>query len=141
MMLPIMPQLVVHRIDAWSPLCPPAASCQHRERCTPADSYRFPEIPQRAADGENGNREVHPTRRHEQVDLAELAKHIACSEFEVLSLLEGNDPTSSNSLQARHSYACEDIVFNATCAPCVSRASDGACEINFEEFHNLVELE
>eukprot|EP00747_Dinoflagellata_sp_TGD_P103728 gnl/TRDRNA2_/TRDRNA2_169058_c0_seq1.p1 gnl/TRDRNA2_/TRDRNA2_169058_c0~~gnl/TRDRNA2_/TRDRNA2_169058_c0_seq1.p1 ORF type:complete len:447 (-),score=62.34 gnl/TRDRNA2_/TRDRNA2_169058_c0_seq1:145-1485(-) len=140
MLLPIMPQLIVHRIDAWSPLYPAAAGGQ-REGCTPADSYRFPEIPQRAADGENGNREVHPSRRHEQVGLAELAQHIARSEFEVISLVEGIDPGSSNSLQARHSYACEDIVFNATFVRCVSRAVDGACEIHFEDFHKLVELD
>jgi hypothetical protein len=40
--------------------------------------------------------------------------------------------------QARHSYAAEDIVWDATFAPCVLPDSNNGFAIDFEKFHDLV---
>ncbi len=57
MLLLALPSIVVHRLDAWSPLLRPksAASCGFHHN--PATSYMFPEVLVRRADGENGDRD------------------------------------------------------------------------------------
>mmetsp|Transcript_87382 Transcript_87382/g.242373 ORF Transcript_87382/g.242373 Transcript_87382/m.242373 type:complete len:444 (-) Transcript_87382:198-1529(-) len=113
MLLLALPQLVVHRIDPWSPLCPPqlrgcaggsSASCY----------LSFPEIPQRACDAENGQREPGPgTSRPPAPSLEQVAKHLAAAEMEVLCLVEGVEPATSGTLQARCSYTNDDVVYDA----------------------------
>ena len=50
-------------------------------------------------------------------------------------LVEGIDPATAYSLQARHSYKVSDIVFQGCFEPCVSRGKDGACVIDFNAFN------
>lgn len=131
-----LPQLIVHRIDQWSPLCPQ----EHRtcDGSTPANAFHFPDVPQRAADSENGNRDPGPVdSTPEKASIARVAKHLAEAKCEILCFVEGVDPTTSGTLQARHSYACDDIVFNATFKRCVQGSLDGTCEINFDHYHEL----
>merc|ERR1712061_294678 len=111
MLLLMLPQIVMHRIDPWSPLWPWADMPRTGDK-TPADSFQFPEIPQRAADGENGNRDP-GTAPSTTPTLSQIAKRILVGKFEILCLIEGIEQTSSSTLQARHSYSYDDIVFNA----------------------------
>lgn len=59
-------------------------------------------------------------------------------EIEIIVLLEGTDPTTSNTVQARHSYKGEEIIFDHAFAPCVGRDSEGACQVDFDKFHYVV---
>lgn len=153
MLLLALPQLVVHRIDPWSPLYPTAYS-RHSHMmgtATPANSFRYPEILQRAADGENGNRDPHFAQQISEPRLAQhhtsgylnvetLADHLGSRQLEFACVVEGIDPSTSSTLQSRHSYTCDDIVFNAFFQKCVYRGKDGACEVNFNAFHELMEV-
>ena len=49
-----------------------------------------------------------------------IRKHLAASELEVIVVLEGIDPHTSNTFQARHSYTCDDILFDHKHEPCMS---------------------
>merc|ERR1712141_944492 len=107
---------------------------------TPANSFKFPEIPQRAADGENGNRDP-GSAQPATPSLGQIVKHLQQGKFEILCLAEGVDPSTSNTLQHRHSYAYDQIVFNASFNQCVSHGVDGTCEINFDAFHEIVHMD
>merc|ERR1712232_1142284 len=121
---------------------------QRPQQCTPANSFNFPEIPQRAADGENGNRGPYfrpPGDMGQHIDKElikgnEIALHLAKEQLEILCVVEGVEPTTSSTLQARHSYTCDDIVFNAAFHRCVARDETGQCMIDFDRFHDLVKL-
>lgn len=144
MLLMALPQLVVHRIDDWSPLCPEEYRRCRGDGRTPARSYCWPDILQRAADGENGNRDAtaHTNQASasspEELGPASVIHHIGTNQIEVIVLVEGIDPTTSSTLQARHSYTYDDIVCNASFQRCVQHGSDGACEIDFDAYHELV---
>jgi len=135
-LLLVLPQLVVHRIDQWSPLSP--QECRTCDGCVPTSSFQLLEVPQRAGDGENGNRvSGPPNSTPEAPSIAQIARHLAEGKCEVLCFVEGIDPTTSGTLQARHSYTCDDIVFNASFKRCVHGSLDEACEIDFDRFHDL----
>lgn len=142
MLLLVLPQLVVHRIDVWSPFWPYE---QNLHSCSAASGFHFPDTPQRAVDAVNGNRDLGPFGKAEAqaqlTTLEEIAIHLKRQQLEVMCLLEGIDPSTSMTLQARHSYAWDDLVFNATFQRCISRASDGACEIDLNAFHEIIGLQ
>jgi len=139
MLLLTLPQLVMHRVDQWSPLWPKAGDSPE-EGTTPANSFAFPDILQRAADAENGNRDGGPPgSRPPPPELSAVSQRVREGQLEVLCLVEGIDPSTAMTLQARHSYTCDDLVFNAAFQRCVSRGTDGKCEIDFNAFHELVE--
>ena len=148
----------MHRIDAWSPLLPPTTATVPATRAHNASSaYAFPDSLQRVNDLETGNREIvgstgppptGPTTGHttgmaghpgDGATPAAIAALMADTDAEVLVLVEGIDPSTSYTLQARHSYKREDIVFGGGFfAPCVSRdPADGACVIDFGAFHSI----
>jgi hypothetical protein len=61
--------------------------------------------------------------------------------LEVLCLVEGIDPMTSATIQARHSYTRLDMAFHHDFAPCVSEDSTtGRCLIDFHRFHDLVPI-
>mmetsp|Transcript_10405 Transcript_10405/g.13520 ORF Transcript_10405/g.13520 Transcript_10405/m.13520 type:complete len:661 (-) Transcript_10405:245-2227(-) len=68
-----------------------------------------------------------------------IQTYIKDSELEVVVLLEGIDAPTSCTVQARHSYKGNDIVWNQEFMPCVSRLSDGSCEVDFSKFHHTWE--
>lgn len=137
MLLMVLPQVVVHRIDPWSPLFPP--------ECLPSDGHypnvcpSFPDPTQRTIDMENGNRDglgsdtplpyKLPTR-------SQIMHHLRNSELEVIVVLEGIDASTSNTMQARHSYTDEDIVWDSMFENCVTKTPKGV-HINFDKFHTL----
>eukprot|EP00811_Abedinium_folium_P024453 NODE_3436_length_2035_cov_31.544549.p1 GENE.NODE_3436_length_2035_cov_31.544549~~NODE_3436_length_2035_cov_31.544549.p1 ORF type:complete len:330 (-),score=60.75 NODE_3436_length_2035_cov_31.544549:160-1149(-) len=146
MLLPALPQLVVHRIDPWSPLWPFPTTAEDRQPGvhTAANTYLYPEPLQRKCDDENGNRDpccgMAPGASHvqQEADQFSISRHLAESEHEIICILEGTDPSSSCIVQTRHSYTCDDIVFNASFGKCVRRAAGGFCEIDFEKFHEII---
>ncbi|OQS04533.1 inward rectifier K channel (IRK-C) family protein [Thraustotheca clavata] len=132
-LLMALPQIVIHRIDAWSPLFP--------RECLPPDYYAstcpaFPDPMQRAIDHDNGNRDydpdaVVPTGPTEE----QIRRHIEKSELEVLVILEGEDSTTSNTMQARYSYTLHDIAWNCTFEKCVYRNPTDGIVVDFDKFH------
>lgn len=59
---------------------------------------------------------------------------------EVIVLVEGIDSTTSYTVQARHSYAWDEIEWDHTFAQCVfaSDAPGGGARIDFTQFHDLI---
>ena len=55
-------------------------------------------------------------------------------------LVEGTESVTSNKLQARYSYAADDIVTNCAFSPCVVEGPDGSALVDFEKFQQLVPL-
>jgi len=141
MLLLMLPQLIVHRVDPWSPLWP-----QGRRKPTQsaASGFAFPDIFQRTADVENGSRDgCKPNEEGAKwtpPTLSQVADRLQTGQLEVICLVEGIEPTTSMTVQARQSYTCDDVVFNAAFQRCVARAQDGICEFNFDAFHELMEL-
>eukprot|EP00931_Biecheleriopsis_adriatica_P093203 TRINITY_DN66948_c0_g1_i1.p1 TRINITY_DN66948_c0_g1~~TRINITY_DN66948_c0_g1_i1.p1 ORF type:complete len:380 (-),score=70.96 TRINITY_DN66948_c0_g1_i1:24-1163(-) len=121
MLLLAIPQLVVHRIDACSALFP---QCEGQEA--------FPRALPRASEMERDTGEA--------VLREQIEDHLAKTQVEILCVVEGIEASSSMTLQARHSYTADDIVFNASFKQCVAKAPDGTCEVNFDVFHELEAL-
>jgi hypothetical protein len=140
-LLMALPQVVVHRIDPWSPLFP--------VECLPNGHYpssfpAFPDPSQRSIDSENGNRDGTvgtPLPAVKQPTRAQLMNHLKKSKLEVIVILEGIDGSTSNTMQARHSYTDEDMVWDHTFENCVSRTKEGFVMINFDKFHSLKPVE
>jgi len=135
-----LPQLVVHRIDAWSPLCPPEyRSCPGGN---PATGFTNPwDVVQRANDIDTGNRKiVAGTARPRSPDLQAVVAHLREACMEVICLVEGIEPATSGTLQAQRSYMMEDIAFNASFQRCVSRSPDGTCQVDLDAFQELTTL-
>ena len=166
MLLLALPSVVVHRIDAWSPLAPPppatppsaaaAGGAMARPAiATPHDptrAYRFPDVQQRANDAEAGGRELRELASDADSSdgddhggdgngasssggggiggigggssKARIRSWIEGGECEVLVLVEGVEQMTGCSVQARHSYAPEDLVWDASFPPCVFSAFD-----------------
>eukprot|EP00056_Hartaetosiga_gracilis_P009301 m.133197 g.133197 ORF g.133197 m.133197 type:complete len:118 (+) comp13097_c0_seq12:1268-1621(+) len=60
---------------------------------------------------------------------------------QVMCVVEGVDAATAMSVQARQSYKLEDIVFDHTFVPCVTRDEHGQCHIDFRKFHNTRPLQ
>jgi hypothetical protein len=68
------------------------------------------------------------------------------SELEIVVLLEGVDPVTANTLQARHSYTAEDVVWGQRPVQCVFRAPNdnpastkSGCMVDYSKFHDYEE--
>ncbi|KDO34554.1 hypothetical protein SPRG_18926 [Saprolegnia parasitica CBS 223.65] len=134
-LLMALPQVVVHRIDQWSPFYP--RECQ-RPDYDASTAAAFPDPCQRAIDHENGNRDYNDTSFVPAVPTEEqIRRHIAASELEVVVVLEGEDSTTSNTMQARYSYTASDVAWHASFARCVERSTEGGVKIDFDKFHGL----
>ncbi|KAH8072877.1 hypothetical protein JL721_3527 [Aureococcus anophagefferens] len=68
------------------------------------------------------------------------------SGHEIVVVVEGVDPITSNTVQATHSYCYRvrdgedrrDVVWDCDFRPCVSRDDRGRCRIDYAAFHELV---
>lgn len=137
MLLMVLPQVIVHRIDPWSPLFPP--ECLPDAGHYPSVCPSFPDPSQRMIDMENGNRDGLPAGSalpYKMPTRAQIVSHLRKSELEVIVVLEGIDGSTSNTMQARHSFTHEEMVWDATFVNCVSKTPDGV-HINFDKFHQL----
>lgn len=125
-----LPQTIVHRIDPWSPLFP--GGCEGSD---PSSAARFPNVVERQSDVESGGRAV-GGRVPPPPSRAVLSEHLKKSEFEILCLVEGTDTVSSSTLQARHSYTSDDLLYHASFKKCVTQ-EDGTCVVDFNKFHEI----
>ena len=70
-----------------------------------------------------------------------ILDYIRRSDLEIVVLVEGTESVTSNKLQARYSYAADDIVTNCAFSPCVVEGQDGSALVDFEKFQQLVPLD
>jgi inward rectifier potassium channel len=64
---------------------------------------------------------------------------LAANESEIVVSVVGLDPTLSQTVHARHSYAADDIVWGARFADVVMRLPDGGRRVDLARFHDVVE--
>ena len=156
------PQVIAHRIDHWSPLCPPSMTSASAN-----GPHAFPSLIRRGIDQVLGREEpVFPPseqkivmeqkeqksriiRNANTTTAAEKKKWILewmeQTRIEVLCLLEGIESVGSGTLQCRHSYAPEDILFDHEFDECVWDDSDGntlgSATIDFDRFHKVIPVD
>eukprot|EP00538_Stauroneis_constricta_P002304 CAMPEP_0119545632 /NCGR_PEP_ID=MMETSP1352-20130426/326_1 /TAXON_ID=265584 /ORGANISM="Stauroneis constricta, Strain CCMP1120" /LENGTH=508 /DNA_ID=CAMNT_0007590205 /DNA_START=14 /DNA_END=1540 /DNA_ORIENTATION=+ len=122
-----LPQVVVHRLDRFSPLMPPQPVWYDR------DGRAYPG----AADFDNLQSFLHDR----------LA--------EIVVLVEGTDEGTGAAVQARHSYTADDLEWNKTFAPCIAprggsgndgndatannRRTRNVVTVDFSKFHHLMD--
>jgi len=68
----------------------------------------------------------------------EIAQYLQEVKAELLVVVEGIDPVTSNTASKIHSYTAKDIVFGRRFAACAVENEDGICEVDFERFHALI---
>ncbi|GAX25930.1 potassium inwardly-rectifying channel subfamily J member 8 [Fistulifera solaris] len=107
-----LPQVLVHALDATSPLVPPKDGwydAQGHWRST-SDSTTFNES---------------------------LQEYWQDRQLEVIVLLEGIDALTGSMSQTQHSYTLENIVWDAQFVPCVrpDTNNNGGCVVDFAQFH------
>jgi hypothetical protein len=137
MLLMVLPQVIVHRIDQWSPLFPP--ECLPREGGDSKTCANYPDPTQRQVDIDNGGREgglPGAPKLYQEPTKTQIMSHLRKSGLEVVVILEGIDSSTSNTMQARNSYTDEDIVWDATFERCVVKTPRGLC-VDFDRFHLL----
>ncbi|GMF56906.1 unnamed protein product [Phytophthora fragariaefolia] len=159
MLLLALPSVVVHRMDAWSPLLRPKSAETCGLHHNPARGYLFPEPLLREADAQSGDRDgtvqvnqatnpVHNSCRCTTGNAAMGDVHAATqpptvdeikqywAESQVVVLVEGIDAVTSATIQVRHSYKAEDIMFNHRHVNCVDVDPEtGGAVIDFRRFH------
>lgn len=69
---------------------------------------------------------------------SQLAERMQTLHMEVVCILEGVDSKTSSSVQVRHSWAVQDMVWDSDFAPCVSAAGNKEVTIDFARFHDMV---
>lgn len=67
-----------------------------------------------------------------------IRKHLEETKLEIIVIIEGTDPRTSNSFQSRHSYCSSDIVFDRLYVPCMSVSEQGTAEVNLNLFHQTM---
>ena len=70
-----------------------------------------------------------------------ILDHIRRNDLEIVVLVEGTESVTSNKLQARFSYAADDIIANFAFSPCVRDDGNGGALIDFEKFQQVVPLD
>ena len=68
----------------------------------------------------------------------ELQQHIERSALEVVVILEGIDPLTGCTVQARHSYVGAELLWDHEFVPCVSRGPIGSglrAVVDFDRLH------
>ncbi|KAL3660986.1 hypothetical protein V7S43_014001 [Phytophthora oleae] len=161
MLLLALPSVVVHRMDAWSPLLRPKSAETCGMHHNPARGYLFPEPLCREADAQSGDRDssvlvnqatnpvhnmcrcttgnaamgdVHAATQPPSIE--EIKQYWAESQLEIVVLVEGIDAVTSATIQVRHSYKAEDIMFNHRHVNCVDVDPEtGGAVIDFRRFH------
>ena len=155
------PQIIAHRIDHWSPLCPPSMASSQSN-----GPHTFPSLIRRGVDQTLGREEpIFPLdeRRHpknntvtndtntdtntallsktelekRKTDIMEWMKN---NHIEILCLIEGIENINSGTLQCRHSYATEDCIFgNVEFDTCIYEdVNENGPTIDFDKFHNVI---
>ncbi|HXN42247.1 MAG TPA: hypothetical protein VN918_10690, partial [Myxococcaceae bacterium] len=66
---------------------------------------------------------------------------MAEQDYEIIVTLTGIDETLSQNIHARHSYASEEIVWNARFADLLTILPDGRRQVNYAKFHEVIPAE
>jgi len=69
-----------------------------------------------------------------------IQNFIEASELEIVVLVEGIEPRTSDTFQARHSYTVDDIVFDEWFEPCVLPDANGVPTVDLDRFHMTREV-
>ena len=113
-----LPTVVVHRMDMMSPMMPPHPQWYDVDGCPHVTDQDGSSVPSQE----------------------EITTFLQDRQAEIIVLLEGTCENTGMTLQARHSYRCEDIEFNKTFVPCVfPNATNGSLEVHFSQYHDLLE--
>jgi hypothetical protein len=154
-MMLVTPCFIVHRLDWKSPLMPanPApGSSAVGEQLTPdlpqllraLQAQPSIEVPVRGArdsprirspEGCDSPTSPEATVTQLRRRLQMVKEHMIKCNAEVLILIEGVDPTTSSTVQARQSYTVDDICWDATFVPCARRQPSGGILVDFENLH------
>jgi len=73
----------------------------------------------------------------EELSRGVIESFMRTSELEVIAIVEGIEPATSDTIQARHSYTADEIVWDHTFLPCLTRTSSGCC-VDYSRFHKIV---
>ena len=119
MILLVLPQLIVHEIDALSPLLPPSL--------VPSKARDFP-VP-------NDVQTNPPEVSFSASQKAAILKYLDDEGVEVIALVEGTDSSTGGPVQARHSYLVSEMVWDQEYKCCVKQGEDGYAVIDFDKFH------
>eukprot|EP00047_Mylnosiga_fluctuans_P018144 m.67467 g.67467 ORF g.67467 m.67467 type:complete len:443 (+) comp7453_c0_seq2:36-1364(+) len=149
-----VPCMVVHRVDAWSPLLPPQTGPRPRGQGV-SNSFRFPEVLQRAYDFETGGRGIGtiPGEPITEDDIAEGAaqgrlpgggvvldpeavrQYWRDCKLEIAVFVEGIDAVTSSSFQKRHSFTADDIEWDRAFVSLVHEDANGGCVVDYDSLH------
>ncbi len=95
LMMLMLPQWIVHRVDPWSPFWPfPKSAAED-----PTNSFEFPCSLQRTMDQEVSARNYTSKYRQREPTQAELLSFMRQSNIEVVVVLEGTDASTGNAVQ------------------------------------------
>lgn len=122
-----LPQVIVHRMDAQSPLVPPSPSWYDEQGIQHPTPSMFPQ------DEEQGSATI----------IKSLEDFWWDRNVEVVVLVQGVDEATGATTQARHSYKVSDLRWNHTFVPCARPAprtrqrQSMAVEVDFSLFHEM----
>lgn len=155
-LLMALPNVVVHGLDSSSPLVPPKSWVDEKGEWHnwngKAYDASFPTPLKRSCDTEMGETVLTNTDPFVSgMEQEEIAKFMEDREAEVIVIVEGIDEITSSTIQCRHSYRFDDIVWNHTFVPCVKpspkkkRSKDRSkifsitdgCTLDLGKFHEL----
>lgn len=148
-----LPQVLVHRIDDRSPLCPPRPVWYDG-----TGQVHGHEVAATGDDGNCSNNLNHPSYQSTPAtNMDDSARFLRDREAEIVILVEGTDDLTGSAIQTRHSYTFQDLAWNETFVPCVypyASDRDGpgrwlslfqrraettpVCVVDFARFHDTV---
>ena len=142
-----LPQVLVHRMDASSPLIP-------KKEWYDAEGRKFPGV-KRTQDREETRDEK--TLEADNLEFAQETKTIESflldRDTEIVVLLEGIDEFTGTPIQTRHSYTFEELSWNTRFRPCTfpytedlngtrrtrrRRGYPPVCVVDFSRFHETL---
>lgn len=151
-----LPSLVIHKIDNDSPIMPSSVwydaqgwghRCKISSRKEQSEDDTNTSSP---TDNNDKNKNKNNTlfspedllKATYHSDEEQITAFFKDREVEIIVCVEGVDELSGLPLQSRHSYRCEDILWNYEFDDCVSRNGNntdyGACVIDFNKFHDVI---
>lgn len=84
-----------------------------------------------------GSASAEAAQRAYAAEEEKIKKYLMEHRVEIICLVEGIDAVTSDTIQARHSYCFEDIMWHFDFVPCLLEDEDGAAQLDFEQFHKV----
>lgn len=72
------------------------------------------------------------------IDKKRLQEYFASSNFEIVVVMEGLEPITTNDVAVRHCYSNDDVVFDHEFVDCVEVNQEGALEVDYGKFLQVV---